>query len=93
VKKLAVFMALLASLSVFAAERKFEQGDNYAVLEDNKCQLELFKNFSRFDELKAARVHLEGKDYKACYLEERGLVIIVDEDGDQYGPFDSKVFN
>jgi hypothetical protein len=91
-KKFLVVLAAFLSLSAFADRVFVQDKDNLAVLKDTPCVLEMFKTFSRFNELKAAELTIDGLVYQACYLEERGLLVIVDENADQYGPFSAEIF-
>jgi hypothetical protein len=89
-------LAALACLSSFAVGTgtnrvlKDEQG-NGATLLVEACTLSFLpddvKNASH-----AARVVIDGKLYKACYIERNGAVLIIDEDQDVYGPFPSTAF-
>ena len=101
-KLLAVVCATAFVFSSFAGDlfpRILVQGEAWAKLFPESCNLnnlpaefvaQLPQNIKA--QLGEATVFLDGKTYKACFLERDGFVVIVDEDGDQYGPFQSEQF-
>jgi hypothetical protein len=89
-KKFLITLAMLASFSAFAADRTFtDKAGNSGVLTDEKCALEMYKEATS---AKAAKLHIDGKDIQACYVEVNGAVMLADENGDEYGPFPVEMF-
>lgn len=92
---LGLLLALAACLPSFSGtgvNRVFkDQAGNTATLLVEPCTLEFLPPEVRQNAF-AARLNIEGKLLKACYIERNGFVMLVDEDEDMLGPFDSSIF-
>lgn len=68
-----------------------DEAGNSATLLIEACTLDFLSEDMR-KQLYAARLHIDGKLYKACYLERNGTIMIIDQDQDTYGPMPAEMF-
>lgn len=89
-------LGLLLALAVSASfaggvTRVLRVGPDSATLLLDACTLPFLSEEVK-KQAGSARIFTGGKNYKGCFIERNGSVMIIDEDEDVYGPFPSSAF-